>query len=114
MDRPSIPTTPPGRSALPSFRAWEADLARHLEEALKAAEARVKGAQEEAARIRAEGGEHLKQWVLDAQEQALREAEDKARDRVSTVRARTQRWVEEAEEAARGAVDDALDLCCGS
>jgi vacuolar-type H+-ATPase subunit H len=114
VDRPLIPAAPPGQSALPLFRSWEAELSRRIEEAGESAKRRIEDSRAQAARIRSEGEERLKHWVLEAQDQALREAEDRARDRISDVRARTQRWVETAEEAARSAVDDALDLCCES
>lgn len=103
----------PGRSALPSFLAWEETLRAHLSDAASAAKARVTEADEQAGRIRREGEERLKRLVLDAEEQALREAERAARDRISGVRVQTQRWVEQAEEAARQTLDDALDLLCG-
>lgn len=77
------------------------------------AERTVEDATVEGERIRREGEERLKRVVIEAQETALREAEGRQRDRVSRTRARIQRWVQEAEEAARQTLDEALDLCCG-
>ena len=51
--------------------------------------------------------------LRDGMRVLLKEVEDRARDRVSRARAATQRWVESAEQAAQGALDDALDICCG-
>ena len=102
----------PGRSVLPVFLPWEKELDARLDTSRKTAETRVKAACEEAARIRRDGEARLARLVLDAQEEAMREAKARARDRVSGVRAETQRWVDRAEEAARQALDEALDLCC--
>jgi vacuolar-type H+-ATPase subunit H len=113
VERPSLPPASPGRSALTSFLAWEEALRASVDDAAAAAKARVGEADGEAERIRREGEERLKRLVLEAQEQAMREAERQARDRISDVRVRTQRWVEQAEEAARDTLDDALDLLCG-
>lgn len=78
-----------------------------------AAEALLAASREEAERIRRDGEERLKQIVVDAQEAARRESEDRARDRTSRVRAATQRWVTEAERQALELVESALDVCCG-
>ena len=113
MDRPSIAPPETGRSALLSFLPWEAELDRRIARAREQADHRVENAARDAAAIRKAGEERLARLVLESQERARKEAEDRARDRVSDVRARTQRWIEQAEETARAAVEAALDLCCG-
>ena len=103
-----LPSVAPGRSALPAFLALEARLReRAADEEVRAASV-IEEAEGEAARLRAQGEERLQQVVLDAERQATREAEAKARDRISEVRVRTQRWIEAAERAAQSAVDDAV------
>lgn len=113
MDLPPPPQVPSGRPALPAFLPLERALRDALEaESTRAEEERAR-AGEEAERIRREGRQRLERVLLDAQEEALREAERRARERVNAVRSRGQRWVDEAEQAARSALDEALDLCCG-
>ncbi len=105
-----LPSVAPGRSALPAFLALEARLReRAASEEARAAQV-VEDAEAEAARIRLKGEERLQQVVLEAEAQAKREAEAKARDRISDVRVKTQRWIEAAERAAQAAIDQAVDL----
>ncbi|MHC5010874.1 MAG: V-type ATPase subunit subunit G family protein [Planctomycetota bacterium] len=112
MDPLELPSVEPGRSALPAFLRAEAPLQERFAAAREAARRRVDEAEADAARIRREGEARLRQILLDAQEAARREAEDRARDRVSSARIKTQHWVDQAEAALQDALDDALNLCC--
>lgn len=112
MDPVPLAPVVPGRSALPAFLPLEAALAEQRDASRRGAEARLLAAREEAARIRQDGEARLKDVLVEAQARAWKEAEARARDRVSGVRARTERWVDQAEEAAGQALADALGLCC--
>jgi hypothetical protein len=104
----------PGRSALPAFLAVEAALAEELETGRETGRKQIAEAEEEAARLREEARARLERVLVDAQEAAVREVERQARERVNEARAQGQRWVDEAERVAGETVGDALDLCCGS
>jgi hypothetical protein len=110
MDAPPIPQTRPGQPALPAFQALEAYLAERHAAAREASARRVQEAEAEATRIRREGEERLARLVMDAEGQALREAEDRARDRVSAVRKAIEHWVDGTEAGAGALVEEALRL----
>lgn len=113
MDVPTLPSVPPGRSALPALlvveRALEAQIAAEVQKASE----ETRDAGDEAARIRREGQARLERVLVEAQEAAMREAEARVRARVNDARSRVTRWVDEAERASDTAVEEALDLCCG-
>jgi vacuolar-type H+-ATPase subunit H len=110
VDRPELPPPVPGRPALPVFVGFEDALEGLLESARREARERVERAEREAERVRREGEERLRQVLLDAQEEARRTAEDRARDSVSRARVAVQRWIERAEGASGEAVEAALEL----
>ncbi len=113
VDRPTLPSPPPGRSALPAFAAVERGLldAIHREEALAAR--RVEEAEAEARRLVEESEQALKQRVIDAERRRVRQVEDAARDRISAARARVQAWIDASERRSAEAVDRALDVLTG-
>lgn len=110
VDLPALPAVVAGRSALPAFLAIEAHIQERLQGADAAAVRRVQEAEEEAASIRTRGETALREAVLAGEREAMREVEDRARDRVSTARRSVQRWVDEAEHAALEAVEEAVTL----
>lgn len=87
---------------------------RALGDELRRAEARLEHdlekAESDARRTREEGEQRLKQVVLDAERQAVRDVEAKARDRVSETRVRIQRWIDATEREAETALQRAMEL----
>ena len=110
MDAPRLPPVVAGRSALPAFLAVEAWAREKTAGALAAADEQRAAAEAEAARIRSEGEEALKQAVLDGEHEALRDVETRQRDKVSQARRAVEAWIQAAEEASSRAVTAALDL----
>jgi V/A-type H+-transporting ATPase subunit G/H len=100
----------PGRSALPAFRPVEEALARAVEDARQEGEARVAEARSEAERVRRQGEERLKEAVHEGQQEALREVEDRSRDRVGDARREVSRLVDEAEGRIQPLVEQAVRL----
>ena len=113
MDEPRLPPAVAGRSALPSFLAVEGWAREKTAAARESAETLRAEAQAEAARIKREGEEALKQAVLDGEREALRDVESRTRDAVSAARVEVESWINRAEEAARATIDDALAILCG-
>lgn len=114
MEEPRLPPVVAGRSALPAFLAIEAWAEEKTAAARTAADAQRAEAEAEAARIRSEGEEALKQAVLEGEREALREVETEQRDRVSDARRAVETWIQQAEAASSRAVDAALDLLVGA
>ncbi len=112
MDAPRLPPVVAGRSALPAFLAVEAWAREKSAGAREAAEATRADAEADAARIRREGDEALKQAVVDGEREALRDVESQQRDKVSEARRAVEAWIGTAEEAAERAIPGALDLLC--
>jgi hypothetical protein len=114
MDEPRLPPVVAGRSALPAFLTIEDWATAKTAAARAAAEAEVAAADVEAARIRSEGEDALKQAVLAGEHDALRDVETQQRDKVSDARRAVEAWIRHAEEASTRAVTDALDLLMGA
>ncbi|MDJ0523613.1 MAG: hypothetical protein QNJ90_16200 [Planctomycetota bacterium] len=110
MDEPRLPPVVAGRSALPAFLAVEAWARDKTADARAAADAHRAEAEAEAANVRREGEEALKQAVLDGEREALRDVETAQRDKVSEARRAVETWIRDAEEASTRAVAEALDL----
>lgn len=113
MDLPPLPPVPPGASALPAFVGIEAWVQRERGGTLAAAEAALRDARAEAARVEAEGLTRLENVVLQAEREAQRTAEDVARDRVSAARVALSRWVDAAERGVGPLVEEALRRLAG-
>ena len=113
VDLPSLPPVPPGRSALPAFLGLESWVAEERggvrTEALRALEQ----ARAEAERLRAAGEGRLEALVLEAEQEAVRTAEDGARDRVSAARTTVSRWVDAAENGIGPVVEEAVQRLVG-
>lgn len=110
MDEPRLPPVVAGRSALPAFLAIEDWAHAKTAAARAAAEAGVAAAEVDAARVREEGEEALKEAVLAGEHEALRDVETQQRDKVSEARRAVESWIQHAEAASTRAVSDALDL----
>ena len=113
MDVPQVPPQEDGESALAAFLPVEAQAREHVARAQTAAQAALDAAKAEAKRIRDEGEAALQETLLDAEREALRDAEDKARDRVSEARRRLHAWVDAGEQQALAAVAEAVRRICG-
>ncbi len=114
MDEPRLPPVVAGRSALPAFIAVEAWAREKTAAGHLAAEAQLAQGNADAARIRAEGEEALKQAVIDGEHEALRDVATRQRDKVSDARIAVEAWIGAAEEAAARALDDAVNLLIAS
>jgi len=102
-----------GRSALPAFLAVEAWARAQTADAEERAAQRIADGEAEAARVRADGEAALRDAVLEAEREALREVERRSRDEVSEARVALNAWIESGERASEKAVEDALRLICG-
>jgi len=110
MDAPRLPPVVAGRSALPAFLTVEAWARERNAAGTATAAARLDEAETEAARIRREGEETLKQAVLDGEREALADVETHQRDKISAARRAVEAWIQRAESASSEAVAAALDL----
>jgi len=106
-----MPSIVPGRSALPALAQVETDVRARFATLMNSLETARKEAHAQAEALRKEGEDRLGLLVLDAQRQAIRAVESAARDRISTARIQVQHWIDEAEEAAQEALQEALHLC---
>jgi vacuolar-type H+-ATPase subunit H len=113
VDAPPLGPVTPGRPALAAFGPVEAWIRDRLAEARAEGERRVAEARVEAERIRREGEARLRDLVREGQDAALREAEDRARDRVSRARVEVNRWIERVEATFPASVETALDRIAG-
>ncbi len=113
MDPPSLPPVTAGRSALPAFLPLETWARKRTAAARQAAEDRLVSAQAEGERIRSEGEAALRDAVLTGEREALREVDDRARDRTSEARRAVNAWIEAAEQDVAALLDDAVDRICG-
>lgn len=113
MDEPRLPPAVAGRSALPTFLAVEAWAREKTASARDAAQTLREEAEADAARIRSEGEAALTEAVLEGEREALRDVESRTRDAISAARVEVETWINRAEEAAREAVEEAMDILCG-
>lgn len=104
MDRPTLPPVAPGRSALLALLQVERALGDQLRRAEANASQDVEKAEQEAAGLRDQARRRLQQIVLEAERQAVRDVEARARDRVSESRVAIQRWI----DATEGQADDLI------
>lgn len=107
-ERPALPPVVPGRSALPAFLAVEAEMRVRLAAAREAAEARLEAAKEKAAEVERMGKDELRQAVVDAEQDAIRDVEQRAIDRVSEARRLVEDWVRRCEASIDDIVAEAL------
>jgi len=112
MDEPRLPPAVAGRSALPTFLVVESWAREKTAAARERALTQRADAEAEAAQVRHDGEEALKQAVLDGEAEALRDVESRTRDRISTARSEITSWINRAEEAAQGSIGEALGLLC--
>lgn len=107
-DRPDLPPVAPGRSALPAFLAVEAFMEQRLAGARAEAEARLEAARAHARAVEETGRERLRQAVVDAEADALREVESRAVDRVSEARRAVEAWITRSEAMLDDIVAEAV------
>lgn len=113
MDVPPLAPATPGRSALPVFGALEAWVLEQRSAALKRADTELADARGEAERVRAGGEARLQAVVVEAEREAVRTAEDVARDRVSAARVAISRWIDAAERDLGPIVEEAVTRLTG-
>jgi vacuolar-type H+-ATPase subunit H len=95
------------------FRALETWVEAQRGAAKGRAEAGLAEARAEAERLRQAGEERLRQVVVEAEREAVRTAEDAARDRVSAARVVVHRWIDAAERDLEPVVEEALTRLTG-
>ena len=102
-----------GRSALPAFLAVETWVRLRTADAEARAAQHLESAEAEAQRVRTDGEAALRQAVIEAEQEALRDVERRSRDEVSEARVALNAWIDAGERASEEAVEDALRLICG-